>query len=309
MFATEEKTEAWFVSMRWPDGIQCPVCESKDVQVRENRKPMPYRCGACKEYFSVKSHSVMHRSKLPLSMWGMAIYLMATSLRGVSSMKMARDLGIRQATAWHLLHRIRRAYSAGAAGGMANFFGPAEVDETFVAGRQNRRHGTQRYYWRSQRGIVSPDGVTRYWGSMVAVAGIKDRRTNLVSAAVVPNVERDTLHEFVTSRTDETATVYTDDAMAYRRLPRNHESVNHSEREYVKDDVHTNGIESLWATLKRTYKGTYFHWSEKHLGKYLWELCGRHNTRSLDTIDQMGRLVRGMHRRHMSYARLVHGTW
>ena len=107
----------------------------------------------------------------------------------------------------------------------------------------------------TQRGKVGPDGVTRYWGSMVAVAGVKDRRTNRVSAVVVPNVERPTLQEFVTSRTDASATVYTDDAAGYRSLPRTHESVNHSDREYVRDEAHTNGIESFWASLKRSFKG------------------------------------------------------
>ena len=142
---------------------------------------------------------------------------------------------------------------------------------------------------------------------MVAVAGAKDRLTNRVSAMVVPNVERDTLHEFVTSRTDETATVYTDDASAYHRLPRNHESVNHSDHEYVRDEVSTQGIESFWASLKRSFKGTYYHWSEKHLPRYLTEHCGRHNSRSEDTVEQMRRIVRGMHGRHLSYARLVAG--
>ncbi len=305
MFADEESAEKWFISVRWPDGVECPVCRSKDIQVRENRRPLPYWCGACREYFSVKSHSVMHRSKLPLRVWGMAIYLMTTNLRGVSSMKLARDLGIKQATAWHLAHRIRRAYAGGAAGGHANFFGPVEVDETFVGGSQRNRHGGKWRYWRDQRGKVGPDGVTRYWGSKVAVVGVKDRRTNRISAAVVSNTERPVLHEFITSRTDESATVYTDDNSAYNRLPRDHESVNHSWREYVRGEAHTNGIESFWSSLKRSFKGTYYHWSEKHLPRYLMEHCGRHNSRSEDTEEQMRRIVRGMHRRHLSYARLT----
>ena len=85
MFADERKAEEWLVSMRWLDGIECPVCESRDIKVSENRKPLPYWCGGCHLYSSVRSHSVMHRPKLPLSTWGMAIYLMTTHLRGVSS--------------------------------------------------------------------------------------------------------------------------------------------------------------------------------------------------------------------------------
>ena len=194
----------------------------------------------------MKSHSVMHRSKLPLRTWGMAIYLMTTHLRGVSSMKLARDLGIRQGTAWHLAHRIRRAYAVGAAGGRAQFRGPVEADETFVGGSDRNRHWNKKR-WRLGEG----DGK-------VVVAGMKDRRTNRISAAVVPNTGHVALHNFVTSRTDESAVVYTDDHGSYRRLPRRHEAVRHSVGEYVRDRVHTNGIESFWATLKRGYKGTYF---------------------------------------------------
>ena len=307
MFADEQSAEDWFVSVRWPDGIECPVCGSKDIQVRENRKPMSYRCRGCWVSFSVKSHSVMHRSRLPLTTWGMAIYLMATHLRGISSMKLARDLGIRQKTAWHLAHRIRRAYAVGAAGGRAQFKGPVEVDETFVGGCQGNRHLKQWRYWKERGGDIDSNGVTHYWGSMIAVAGMKDRRTNRVSAAVVPNTGARTLHEFVVSRTDEGAMVYTDDLPAYRNVPRKHVAVNHSAKEYVRDEAHTQGIESFWAMLKRGYKGTYYRMSDKHLHRYVAEFCGRHNSRSQDTEEQMRRIVRGMHRRHLSYWRLVHG--
>ena len=307
MFADERKAEEWFVSMRWPDGVQCPACESRNVQVRRTRKPQPFRCNACRKDFSVKTHSVMHGSNLSLSKWGMAIYQMTTNLKGVSSMKLHRDLGIQRKTAWHLGHRIRRAYASGAAGGKANFLGPVEVDETFVGGRQRSRHADKRRYWRERGDEVDSEGRTRYWGSLVAVAGVKDRRTGRISAAVVPNIERHTLHEFVTSRTNKDATVYTDDAMAYRHLPRKHEAVNHRVGEYVREQAHTQGIESFWAMLKRGYKGTYHRMSEKHLHRYVAEFCGRHNSRSQDTVVQMGRIVRGMHRRHLSLKRLVAG--
>ncbi len=293
MFADESKAEEWFTKVRWPDGVQCPVCESRNIKVRENRKPQPYWCGSCHLYFSVRSHSVMHRSKLPLSTWGMAIYLMTTHLRGVSSMKLARDLGIRQRTAWHLAHRIRRAYAVGAAGGKAQFKGPVEVDETFIGGTERNKHWNKRLH-------IAGGSIGK-----ATVAGVKDRRTNRVSAAVVQGTDRLTLHDFVVSRTDRRAEVYTDDHVSYYGLPRKHTAVRHSAGQYVKDQAHTNGIESFWATLKRGYKGTYFKMSEKHLHRYVAEFCGRHNSRSEDTEEQMKRVVRGMHRRHLSYKRLV----
>ena len=299
MFADEHAAEDWFISNRWPDGVECPVCESKNVQVRTNRKPQPFRCRDCRKDFSVRTRSIMHGSNLPLGTWGMAIYLMTTSLKGVSSMKLHRDLGVTQKTAWHLAHRIRKALSAGVAGGKANFLGPVEVDETFVGGHQRNRHSSKWRYWRNH------DGDGRFFGSMVAVMGVKDRRTNRISAAAVPNVEGRTLREFVTARTDKGALVYTDDAYGYRGVPRKHEAVVHSTREYVRGEIHTNGIESFWAMLKRAHKGTYHWWSVKHLDRYVAEFAGRHNLRPYDTLDQMGMVVRRMHRRSLTYARLV----
>ena len=301
MFADETKAEEWFISMRWPDGVKCPVCESHNVQVRKSRKPQPFRCRHCRKDFSVRTHSIMHGSPLPLSVWGMAIYQLTTNLRGVSSMKLHRDLGITQKTAWHLAHRIRRAWAVGAAGGKVQFIGPVEVDETFIGGRERNKH-------RSKRIRRSADEVGRFYESddgKTIVAGVKDRRTNRISAAVVPNTGRVTLHGFVTARTDRNAMVYSDDLGSYRSLPRRHESVRHKVGEYVRGQAHTNGIESFWAVLKRGYKGTYYQMSEKHLNRYVAEFAGRHNSRSVDTEVQMGRIVRGMHRRHLSYARLI----
>ena len=302
MFADEQQAEDWFVSMRWPDGIQCPVCESRNIRTPKSRKPQPFWCSDCRKAFSVKTHSVMHGSPLPLSTWGMAIYLMTTNLRGVSSMKLHRDLGITQKSAWHLAHRIRRAWAVGAAGGRAQFRGPVEVDETVIGGLERNKHRRKRLRQRGEDGEMPK--LTGAEGKVI-VAGVKDRRTNRVSAAVIPNTGHRTLHQFVTARTDEGATVYTDDYAGYRNLPRKHESVKHNVGEYVRGQAHTNGIESFWAGLKRGYKGTYFKMSEKHLDRYVAEFAGRHNARSQDTEEQMRRIVRGMHRRHLSYRRLI----
>ena len=101
-FDTEEKAEAWFIEQRWPDGVICPFCESLEVSARPNRKPQPFRCRTCRKDFSVKTGTIMHDSKLPLSKWAIAFYLFSTNLKGVSSMKLHRDLGITQKSAWHM---------------------------------------------------------------------------------------------------------------------------------------------------------------------------------------------------------------
>ena len=298
IIATEESAEQWFVSMRWPDGVECPVCESHNIQVRTTRKPQPFRCRDCRKDFSVRTHSIMHGSNLSHRVWWLAIYQLTTNLKGVSSMKLHRDLGICQKTAWYLAHRIRRAWAVGAAGGRANFLGPVEVDEAYLGGSDRNRHGGKRRSWKAQeRG--------EYEEAKAIVVGVKDRRTNRVSAAVVSDTSRKTLQGFVLERTDAAATVYSDDHTSYHGIERKHESVRHSVGQYVKDQAHTNGIESFWAMLKRGYKGTYHWMSHKHLDRYVAEFAGRHNSRPADTEVQMGRIVRNMHRRHLSWARLT----
>ena len=288
MFADPEVTEAWFIEHRWPDGIHCPACDSADIQTRRTRKPQPFRCNDCRKDFSVKTDTIMHGSKLPFKTWGMAMYLLATGIKGTSSMKLHRDLGITQKSAWHLAHRIRKAWEVDT----GQFDGPVEADETYVGGRETNKHASQKL--NQGRG---PVGKT-------AVAGVKDRTTGQVSAAVVPDTTRATLQGFVRDRTAPDAMVYTDDAMAYRGLP-NHETVGHRVGEYVDGEAHTNGLESFWAMMKRGYHGTYHKMSPKHLDRYVREFEGRHNERPLDTLDQMEFMVRNAQGQRLRYRDLI----
>ena len=137
------------------------------------------------------------------------------------------------------------------------------------------------------------------------VVGAKDRDTNRVSAAVVGNTDAKTLQGFIGERAAKDATVYTDDHGGYQGMPFEHEAVKHSVSEYVNGMAHTNGIESFWALLKRGYRGTYHHMSEKHLGRYVTEFSGRHNDRKSDTLDQMAAIVQGMNGKRLPYRVLV----
>ena len=207
MFSTDDKATQWFESWMWPGGeIVCMKCGSLDAYRVKSRKPMPYRCRDCRQYFSLKTCTAMEDSKLPLRLWGWAIYLEMTNLKGVSSMKLSRDLGIRQATAWHMLHRIREAFSDIA----SHFEGPVEVDETYVGGqRKNMSNAKRRELAGTGRGTV---GKT-------AVVGAKDRATNMVTAHVVQRTDRDTLQGFVKSHTRSGAKIYTDEASCLRWAP------------------------------------------------------------------------------------------
>ena len=294
MFPDDATAERWFIEQRWPDGeVHCPACGSVNIQERVTRKPQPYRCRDCRKDFSTKTGTLMQGSNLGFQTWAMAIYLFNTSLKGVSSMKLHRDLGVTQKTAWHLAHRIRETWQDNAGSASAPFCGPVEVDETYIGGREKNKHAKLKL--RAGRGSVGK----------VAVAGAKDRATNAVRARSVAETTRATLQGFVEDHAAPGATVYTDEARAYQGMPFDHEAVKHSIGEYVRDQAHTNGMESFWSMLKRGYHGTYHHMSPKHLDRYVNEFSGRHNVREKDTADQMAHTAKGMVGKRLRYKDLI----
>ena len=206
-------------------------------------------------------------------------------------MKLHRELGISQKAAWFMLHRLRLAFDAET----GPFTGPVEVDETHIGGKRKNKPLAKRKELKG-RGAVD----------MTTVAGAKDRETNRIAARVVADTDAPTLQGFVREHAAPGATVYTDEAAAYKGMSEfDHETVNHGFGEYVREMASTNGIESFWAMVKRGHQGIYHKFSPKHLDRYVTEFAGRHNDREADTVDQMAGIVAGMAGKRLRYSDLT----
>ena len=279
MFPDEHSARSWFENLRWPDGDRiCPRCDSDQTSETKTGKPMPYWCRPCRKYFSVKVGTIMESSKLPLRTWVMALFLMSTNLKGVSSMKLHRDLGITQKTAWFMAQKIRVCWATDG----LTLSGEVEVDETYVGGRSHNMHANKR-----------PKGSGP--ANKAAVIGAKQRNGRVV-ARPLQNLGKRAMVKFLDETVKPGATVYTDSHRGYYNMKGfKHTALNHSVGQYVDGVAHTNGIESFWAMLKRGYIGTYHKMSVKHLSRYVNEFAGRANVRHHDTLlVQMVILAGGM---------------
>ena len=296
MFPDDDAAREWFEAQVWPDGPYCPHCGSVNVQAGIRHKTMTHRCRDCpnRPMFSLRTGTVMQGSNLGYQTWAIAIYLVTTGLKGTSSMKLHRDLEITQKTAWFLAHRLRKSFEE--SGG--KFSGPVEVDESHFGGKRKNMHAKRRMELRQRYGKAGS-------GAHTMVAGARDRDTNRIRARIVEGATRATLRDFVDEVATPDATLYTDEWRAYRGMREDHEAVNHSVGEYVREQASINGLESFWALMKRGYQGSYHKMSPKHLDRYVTEFAGRHNDRNADTVDQMTGIAKGMVGKRLRYADLI----
>jgi transposase-like protein len=301
-FSDPEKAFQAAIEFRWPGGnVTCPRCgQAKHSFIKTRRL---WFCYVCKKQFTVKVGTIMEDSPIGLDKWMTAIWMLANCKNGISSYEIAKNLGIHQKSAWFMLHRIREAMRDEQTHKFG-FGGPVESDESFIGPNPAKMNRTQRKKY----------SIERNKGQMIAktaVHGILDRELRQVRAKVVPNVKRETLQETILANVTPFAKVYTDEHVGYQGLEKKfiHKIVNHSQ-EYVKGQVHTQGIENFWSLLKRTLRGTYVSVEPFHLDNYLDEQVFRYNNRKtkdnpLTDSDRFALAMSQVAGRRLTYADLT----
>jgi transposase-like protein len=302
-FADLDVCVDFVASMRWPQGVTCPHCESKRVSYLSSRRIWKCMAKDCHKQFSVKTQSVFEDSPIPLDKWLTAVWLIVNCKNGISSYEIMRHLRVTQKSAWFMLHRIRLALRDGnwsKLGGPDG--GPVEVDEAFIGPDLRKMHSDKR-----RARMNAMNGRNK-----VVVMGMLDRELRKVRAKVIPNAKRETLQAEILDAIERKSTVYTDRATGYDDLALKdfvHETVNHLE-EYVRGQVHTQGIENFWSLLKRGLTGTYIAVEPFHLDRYCDEQAFRYNNRAtknnpLNDADRFVLAVSQISGKRLTYAELT----
>lgn len=277
-FPTDQSAVDFFVEKRWGGNITCPYC--KGDLVYKVSGTQPFKCGKCNFKFTEKTGTIMEGSHIKTRIWLLAMYIMGTARKGISSIQMAKQLGVTQKTAWYMAHRIREACES-----TEKMRGIVEVDEVYIGGKEKNKHAYQRMNY--GRGVANK----------IAVAGLKERNGQTIGK-VIQDTSSWTLQGLIQKNVLAKSAIFTDEHVSYVGLERKgyqHYAVKHSVGEYVDGMAHTNGIESFWALLKRGLYGTYHSVSKKHLQRYVNEFCFKasQGNMSLSFVDAVCQKANG----------------
>jgi transposase-like protein len=299
VFTNDDLAREALEAVRWPNGPTCPHCGAVDRIAKlegKSHRPGLYYCNHCKGQFTVTVGSVFERSKIGLSKWWLATYLLCSSKKGMSSLQLSRALGVTYKTAWFMTHRIREAMADGFfVAPMGGEGKTVEADEAFWGNEHKKAEGARGYHHKMKVfTLVERQGGARSFH--------------------VPDVNASTLLPIMKEQIKTDTSLFTDEAFAYtfakKHFPK-HDHVNHRSGEYVRGPVYTNTVESYFAILKRGLYGTYHHVSSKHLRRYCGEFDFRYNNRSALGVEDMQRTTNalaGIAGKRLTYRRTASGA-
>ena len=291
-FADPDNALKYFAAKRWPNGVFCPDCGTKEPMFLKSRRIWKCRATRCRKQFSAKVGTVMNESAIPLEKWLPVMWLVANCKNGVSSCEIARDIGVTRKTAWFMLHRVREAMQEKTATKLSS---EIEVDESFIGGKSRNMHAKRR-----------AEVITGTGGTDKAIAlGMVERGGN-VSTFAVPNRRKHELRGKIRQHVKAGSALFSDALQSYNGLngEYQHAVVDHAV-EYVRSNVHTNTMENFWSLVKRQLHGTYISVEPFHLFRYLDEQSFRHNARKLTDAERFSHVCSQVAGRRLTWDRLT----